>query len=283
MVGKDRHACACLINFCVGRGWGPGLRTRLLNMAWCFASAEERAATRRSRDIDRYLKREKKRAESQLKILLLGPDESGKSMFWKQMRILYGGGWSEEHRLQQRPVIYSIVLNGMKEVLWCLKQFCIPLENPENEQNCSVFEDLRDWSGCDITTDVSFSSYVGPLVSLWRDQGIQEAAKRAGLYTLVSHVIIEHTLPQALELSHKFQKLMIVLYQRHHILHVTCTHTLVQNESFHYFMNNMDTIGQLVSAFVILVIITPRACARGKAIGLSVYRCRCRRCRHQNR
>ena len=30
--------------------------------------------------------------------------------------------------------------------------------------------------------------------------------------------------------------------------------------------------------------ITPRACARGKAIGLSVCRrCRCRRCRHENR
>ena len=228
-------------------------------MAWCFASAEERAATRRSRDIDRYLKREKKRAASQLKILLLGPDESGKSMFWKQMRILYGGGWSEEHRLQQRPVIYSTVLNGMKEVLWCLKQFRIPLENPENEQNCSVFEDLRDWSGCGITTDVSFSSYVGPLVSLWRDQGIQEATKRAGLYTLVSDIIIEHKLilPQTLELSNKFQNLMIVLYQRHHIPHVTCTHThsLIQNESFHYFMSNMGTIGQLVSIFVNLVVI----------------------------
>ena len=155
-------------------------------MAWCFASAEERAATRRSRDIDLYLKREEKRAASQRKILLLGPDESGKSMFLKQMQFLYGGGWSEEHRLQQRTVIYSTVLNGMKEVLWCLKQFRIPLENPKNKQNCSVFEDLRDRSDCGITTDVGFSSYVGPLVSLWRDQGIQEATKRARLYTLVS-------------------------------------------------------------------------------------------------
>lgn len=155
-------------------------------MAWCFASAEERAATRRSRDIDRYLERERKRAASQQKILLLGPDESGKSAFWTQMRILYGEGWSEEDRLQQRPVVYSTVLNGMKEVLRCLKQFRIPFENPENEQNCSVFEDWHDRSGCGITTDVGFSSYVGPLVSLWRDQGIQEAAKRARLYTLVS-------------------------------------------------------------------------------------------------
>jgi hypothetical protein len=152
----------------------------------CIASAEERAATRRSRDIDRYLESERKQAARQSKIrrlLLLGSDESEKSEFWMQMRFLYGRRYSEEDRLQQRPIIYSTVLNGMKEVLRCLKEFHIPFQNPKNEQNCSKFE---DWSGRGITTDASFSSYVEPLMSLWRDQGVQEAANRAGLYTLVS-------------------------------------------------------------------------------------------------
>jgi hypothetical protein len=98
------------------------------------------------------------------------------------MQFLYGG---EEGRLQQRPIIYSTVLNGMKEVLRCLKEFHIPFQNPENEQNCSKFEDWRDRSGRGITTDASFSSYVEPLMSLWRDQGVQKAANRAGLHTLV--------------------------------------------------------------------------------------------------
>ena len=155
-------------------------------MACCFVSAEERAATRRSREIDRYLKRERIRAASQLKILLLGTNGSGRSAFWKQMRILYGEGYSDENRLQQRPIIYSTVLNGMKEVIWCLKKFHIPFEHPENEQKCSVFKDWHDWDGCGVTMDVGVSSYVEPLMSLWRDEGIQEAAKRAELYTLVS-------------------------------------------------------------------------------------------------
>lgn len=163
----------------------------MLPIGCCYASAERRAATRRSREIDRYLKMEKRRADSQLKILLLGSDESGKSAFWKQMQILYGERYdSEETRLQQRPVVYSIILRGMQEVIWRLKEFHIPFEHPENEQNCSVFKDWHDWhAGDGITADVWVSSYVEPLMSLWRDKGVQEAAEKAELYNLVSDMI----------------------------------------------------------------------------------------------
>ena len=59
----------------------------------CWLPEEEKEALRRSRMIDRQLAQEKKNLRQQIKILLLGAGESGKSTFIKQMRIIHG----EEH------------------------------------------------------------------------------------------------------------------------------------------------------------------------------------------
>ena len=160
-----------------------------INMACCFASAElEREATRRSIEIDQYLEREKIRLPKQTKILLLGPSESGKSSFWRQMRIIYGEAYSEEERRQLTSAVYCTVLDGTRETIWCMKGFQIPFQYPENEQKCSV---LKDWRHKQyVTRDVEFSPYVEPLMSLWKDEGVQEAVKRADLVS--SHGVLLH-------------------------------------------------------------------------------------------
>ena len=50
----------------------------------------------------------------QVKLLLLGAGESGKSTFLKQMRILHGEGYGKEDLLKFRPVVYSNIVKGMK-------------------------------------------------------------------------------------------------------------------------------------------------------------------------
>ena len=159
------------------------------NMACCFASAEERAATRRSKEIDRYLAKERKRGPTSAKILLLGAHGSGKSTFLKQMRLFYGRGYTEEDRLQLRPVVYGAILRGMEELIRCQKQFQIPFQHSENVQNCQMF---KEWCAtadhfCGVT-DVEFSPIVKRLMTLWRDEGIQETVKRANNYNLVGNV-----------------------------------------------------------------------------------------------
>ena len=154
----------------------------------CFASAEEREAARRSKEIDRYLERERFRCWREVKILLLGTSGSGKSTFLKQMRILHGRGYTEENRLGFRPDIYATILNGMNDVILCLKEHQIPLQDSQNEKKCQVFVDL--WHGVQPVghslTDVEFCSvYTKPLMSLWRDQGIQAAVEEANHYYLV--------------------------------------------------------------------------------------------------
>ena len=53
----------------------------------------------------------------QVKLLLLGAGESGKSTFLKQMRILHGEGYDKEDLLKFRPVVYSNIVKGMKASL----------------------------------------------------------------------------------------------------------------------------------------------------------------------
>ena len=151
----------------------------------CFASPEEKEATRRSKEIDRYLERERLRCWREVKILLLGASGSGKSTFLKQMRILHGKGYTEENRLRFRPDIYATILNGMRDVIQYLKEHQILLQDSQNEKNCQAFSDL--WHGVSHgLTDVEFcSTYVKPLMSLWRDQGIQAAVEEANQYYLV--------------------------------------------------------------------------------------------------
>ena len=49
------------------------------------------------------IKSDAARQQHKVKLLLLGTGESGKSTLFKQMRVLYGTGYSEEERKQVRP------------------------------------------------------------------------------------------------------------------------------------------------------------------------------------
>ena len=107
-------------------------------MASCITSGEEKKALRRSRLIDRQLQEERKNLRKEIKILLLGADESGKSSFVKQMRIIHGEDFSKSDRLEFRPIIYHNILKSCKILVEARRQLQIPLENSKNERNEQV-------------------------------------------------------------------------------------------------------------------------------------------------
>ena len=67
----------------------------------------------RNKDIELQLKKDQKdleRKEKSIRVALLGPGNSGKTTFLKQLKILYGGGFTHEEKEQFQKDIYDNIL-----------------------------------------------------------------------------------------------------------------------------------------------------------------------------
>ena len=71
----------------------------------------------RSAAIDAQLHDAADKAVQRVRLLLLGTGEGGKSTILKQMRILYGPGFSEQERSAARPMIYANIIGGVKTLV----------------------------------------------------------------------------------------------------------------------------------------------------------------------
>ncbi|KAL0481888.1 guanine nucleotide-binding protein subunit alpha [Acrasis kona] len=118
-----------------------------------------------------------------LKVLLLGAGDSGKSTFFKQIKILFHNGFSRDEREAYREVIWGIVLKAMKALVAASRMLDIPVEREENISRASrIFEMdtevliniMRVWNDT-LASDIK---------ELWRDPGIQKTFKHRHLFQL---------------------------------------------------------------------------------------------------
>lgn len=95
---------------------------------------------------------------SDLKILLLGSGESGKSTILKQMKILHQNGYTEEELIEYRPFIFKNLLDSAKTLSKCYKDFDYKISVNcgliyDKEKN-GIFEHKDDFEDShDLTTD----------------------------------------------------------------------------------------------------------------------------------
>jgi hypothetical protein len=85
-------------------------------MGICGSTAVSAEALR-AKKLDDLIEKDKRDEEQKVKLLLLGAGESGKSTIFKQMRILYGVGFSEEDRKNFRAVIHSNTVLSMRSLV----------------------------------------------------------------------------------------------------------------------------------------------------------------------
>uniref|UniRef100_A0AAQ5X1C1 G protein subunit alpha o1 n=1 Tax=Amphiprion ocellaris TaxID=80972 RepID=A0AAQ5X1C1_AMPOC len=83
----------------------------------CTLSAEERAALDRSKAIEKNLKEDGLTAAKDVKLLLLGAGESGKSTIVKQMKIIHEDGFSGDDVKQYKPVVYSNTIQSLAAIV----------------------------------------------------------------------------------------------------------------------------------------------------------------------
>ena len=72
-----------------------------------------------STEIERQIKRDRKKSLKEVKILVLGAAESGKSTFTKQMKVIRGSGFNAYEREEAKEIILSNLLTSTCIILKC--------------------------------------------------------------------------------------------------------------------------------------------------------------------
>lgn len=162
---------------------------------------------RNSKIIDKELFREKKTRGRQIKILLLGAGESGKSTFLKQMRIIHGEEYSQKDLMEFKTLIYGNVVKNMRVLITARDSFGIKWANPDYEDYAQELLSINTKST--VFDYATFMDYSGKIVDLWTDRAIQETYDKRNLYQLVMYLIYQSTL--ATPLQYKLESLFFYI------------------------------------------------------------------------
>ncbi|XP_004632780.1 guanine nucleotide-binding protein subunit alpha-11 [Octodon degus] len=151
----------------------------LESMMACCLSDEVKESKRINAEIEKQLRRDKRDARRELKLLLLGTGESGKSTFIKQMRIIHGAGYSEEDKRGFTKLVYQNIFTAMQAMIRAMDTLKILYKDEQNEANALLIREV------DVEKVTTFEhQYVSAIKTLWNDPGIQECYDRRREYQL---------------------------------------------------------------------------------------------------
>ncbi|XP_004591842.2 guanine nucleotide-binding protein subunit alpha-14 [Ochotona princeps] len=145
----------------------------------CCLSAEEKESQRISAEIERQLRRDRRDARRELKLLLLGTGESGKSTFIKQMRIIHGSGYSDEDRKGFTNLVYQNIFTAMQAMIRAMDTLRIPYACEQNKENARLIRAVEVDKVSALSRDQAEA-----IKQLWRDPGVQECYDRRREYQL---------------------------------------------------------------------------------------------------
>lgn len=147
----------------------------------CTMSADERAALARSKQIEKNLKEDGIQAAKDIKLLLLGAGESGKSTIVKQMKIIHDSGFTPEDFRQYKPVVYSNTIQSMVAILRAMQSLQIAFSDYNREQDAKMVFDI-------VTrmedTEPFSEEFLMAMKRLWTDSGVQQCFQRSNEYQL---------------------------------------------------------------------------------------------------
>lgn len=156
--------------------WGCGGKQQS-RMGFCISLPEIDRDKRKKNDmIEEQLKRDRQAYYSEVKMLLLGAGESGKSTILKQMKLIHEGGYSEREKRAFRAIIYSNIITSLKTILNAMDKLGVPLGSSSCAGHKEFVQGLSEQQGADQLSP----QIVNALMILWADQGVQEAFSRNG-------------------------------------------------------------------------------------------------------
>ncbi|KAG8879217.1 guanine nucleotide-binding protein subunit alpha [Tulasnella sp. 332] len=144
-------------------------------------------AKARNDEIESQLKRDKMNAKNEIKMLLLGAGESGKSTVLKQMKLIHHSGWNDQERESYKEIIFSNTIQSMRAILEAMPVLDIALA-PQNDARRAVVMSLPGQIEADsLPRDVSDA-----VRGLWNDNGVREAVRRSREFQLNDSATYEY-------------------------------------------------------------------------------------------
>ncbi|KAG8965006.1 guanine nucleotide-binding protein subunit alpha [Tulasnella sp. 419] len=121
-----------------------------------------------------------KQAEHEVKMLLLGAGDSGKTTIVKQMKLMHEGGYSDRERQLHKDSIFSSTISSMQAVLQAMPVLKVPLQ-PGNESRKEQILALPSYN-------LGFECLPKPiseaLRGLWYDPGVRAVVNRSKEFQL---------------------------------------------------------------------------------------------------
>ena len=148
----------------------------------CASSSEggNTVANSRSKEIDRRIREDAKHSDKEVKLLLLGAGESGKSTIAKQMKILYKDGYSERERDSFRHVVFANVVQSMVAIVKAMPLLKIEYKDANRSEDAKLIIQTGH-----MLNDFELAGNVGDaLKRLWGDGGVKECFKHSRKYQL---------------------------------------------------------------------------------------------------
>ncbi|KAH3758385.1 guanine nucleotide-binding protein alpha-1 subunit [Pelomyxa schiedti] len=114
----------------------------------------------------------------EIKILLLGAGDSGKSTLVKQMHVIHLEGFTDAQKKEFRPIIYSNLISFMVTLVQATRDFSIPV-SPGNEAAAQRFLQKDKFGVASLNPEIARDIKI-----LWSDPGILAAFARAREFQL---------------------------------------------------------------------------------------------------
>eukprot|EP00762_Andalucia_godoyi_P007693 ANDGO_07942.mRNA.1 Guanine nucleotide-binding protein subunit alpha len=154
----------------------------------CSGSKEESSAPPETKDrneaIDKEMKKKAASSDAEIKLLLLGAGESGKSTIFKQLKIIHMNGYSAEECAKYQEVIRMNCLQSMQALIAACAKMDISIENAENRARAETIARIPSDLAAENLENVFNVQFGKDLAALWKDPGIQRAHMRKSGFQL---------------------------------------------------------------------------------------------------
>lgn len=134
---------------------------------------------KKNEDINKELRSEKQRIDAEIKLLLLGAGESGKSTIAKQMKFLFMDGFNKEERDSYKGIIASNTVGSMRVLVAAAADMGIEIV----EQKEAADRFMSETSGTQFSG--TLTAAIGKdIKALWSDPAIRATFARSAEFQL---------------------------------------------------------------------------------------------------